>query len=105
MLAAHDKAATQQISQELDQAPYQEPGHDSRGLDCAVVASPVRRARARHSSAGNEGAVLLSVLLEFWLSDGDQPLPPGPSQDVLAGMSSAARQNSLDGWTFAAAGG
>ena len=62
---------------------------------CAVVASPVRRARARNASAGHEGAVLLGVLLEFWLSDGDQSMPPGPSQDAAA---HGSRQSSVDSW-------
>lgn len=44
-------------------------------------------------TGGNEGGVLLGVLLEFWLSDGDQPLPAGPSQDSL---SHAARSSSYN---------
>lgn len=73
----------------------------------AVVTSPVRRARARQGLAGSEGAVLLGVLVEFWLSDGDQPLPPShsQSQDPLGmGMTQGTRLSSLDSWSSAAYG-
>ncbi|KAK9814998.1 hypothetical protein WJX73_004353 [Symbiochloris irregularis] len=75
---------------------------DKAAKATSVMASPVRRARARHGSAGNEGTVLLNVLLEFWLSDGDQPLPSASSasQDPSAGGFGSS--SALDGWGAAA---
>ena len=41
--------------------------------------SPMMRGQAAHNSNSARGTILYSVLIEFWLTDGDEPVPLPPA--------------------------
>lgn len=57
----------------------------------------------RHGAAGSEGAVLLNVLVDFWLSDADEPLPTSTASLPQAPSSGNSMSPAADGWRGAAA--
>jgi hypothetical protein len=44
--------------------------------------SPYPRTARRQADSGARGATFYSILLEFWLTDSDEPLPTGPVAGV-----------------------
>lgn len=60
------------------------------GLPAAAAARP---AAQEHASRGE---LLLSVFMEFWLADGDCPLPGAPGGG--SGPNTPKRRSSRDGW-------
>ena len=68
------------------------PGPSMARASGAVVASPRRRTRPGRPGPvidQGPGTVLLSVLLEFWLSDGDLPMPGPAGQQGPSGRATA----------------
>lgn len=68
-------------------------GSDSKAWSCCPgFQSPVR-SRTSDAARGSRGRVLFSVLVEFWLTDGDEPVPLPPSspggQDLAAAWKAA----------------